>query len=227
MNTRDQYMLEKQQRYLKFIQQYSEPEPPMQQKVLMEQSDREKERKKVSRKARYMEQPSLTMDRYIPSRFRIYNIILDSTFRDLAAYPNANDFVVKLVEPLRNVVAIRLLRTEFYQPSNTTGYFVLNEVRIPLQVYNNIANAYLYLNGYTSTNVANDTSTTFFGRIGPGTEIYPAITGDPTLDPYIYIMQPIEPKLRRFHVKLMNADRSDYAVTNARVIITLAVYCLQ
>lgn len=218
--------MEKQQRYLKFLNQYSEPEPALPRKVLTEQVDREKERKKVSRKARYMEQPSLTMDRYIPSKYRVYNIILDSTFRDTNIYPDANDFVVKLVEPLRNVVAIRLLRTEFFQPANTTGYFVINDARVPLQLYN-VNNAYLYLNGYTSTNVANETSTTFFGRIGPGTEMYPAITGDPTLDPYIYIMNPIEPRLRRFHVKLMNADSSIYPLTNARVVITLALYCLQ
>lgn len=226
MNSVERYQLEKQQRYLKFLQQYSEPEPQLPKKVLLEQVDREKERKKVSRKARYMEQPSLTMDRYIPSKFRIYNIILDSTFRDINVYPNANDFVVKLVEPVRNVVAIRLLRTEFYQPSNTTGYFVMNEVRVPLQLYN-ISSAYLYINGYTSTNVANDTSTTFFGRMGPGTEIYPAVTGDPTLDPYIYVMNPVDPRLRRFHVKLLNADSSVYPVSDARVVITLAVYCLQ
>lgn len=166
----------------------------------------------------------LGMDRYLPAKFRVYNIILDSTFRNTSQFPDANDFVVKLVEPLKNVAAIRMLRTEFYQPSATTGYFVLNEVRVPLQLYN-IESAYLYLNGYVSTNVANDTSTTFFGRIGPGTETYPAVTGNITQDPFIYIMRPTEPRLKRFHVRLLRADGSTYPVANARVVLTLAVYC--
>ena len=214
-NTRDQYLMESQQRYLKFIQQYSEPEINLQPKVLHEQHEREKERKKVSRKAKYMEQPSLTMDRYVPSKFRVYNIVLDSHLRDFSQFPYTNDFVVRLVEPLRNVVAIRMLRTEFAptsNPNNTNLY----------------SNAYLYLNGYTSMYIANDTSTTFFGRIAVGNEMYPAITSDPTLDPYILMLQPVEQKLRRFHVSLMNADRSPYVTgSDASLVITLAIYCLQ
>lgn len=166
-----------------------------------------------------------TLGRYLPNGFRVSTVLLDSAFRDTSMYPHANQFVVKLADAFRDVVALRLLRTEFYQPSNTTGYFVLNEVRVPLQLYN-IESAYLYLNGYQSMQVANEQSTSFFGRVGPGTEMYPAVTGDIRQDPLAYMFMPAEPKLRRFQVKLLKADGSLYNVKNARVVVTLAVYCL-
>lgn len=235
-----QYLLEKQQRYLSFLLEEENREDKVRRRVLQEMGKLPKEKKvttappknkvpQTTSQAVVAKSPanmSLTMDKYMPTRFRVYNVILDSSFRDTIAYPNANDFVVKLTEPITNVAAIRILRTEFYQPSNTTGYFVLNEVRVPLQLYN-IESAYLYLNGYISTTVANDTNTTFFGRIGPGTETYPAVTGDISQDPFIYVLQPIEARMKRFHVKLLQADGSTYPVSNARVVINLAVYSLK
>lgn len=245
-NNQQQYLLEKQQRYLKFLLDEEGREEKVRTRALREMGKLPKEKKQRERSYKnaapqvlnnqvtaptppsqpQQHEMSLTLDRYLPSRFRVYNVILDSNFRDTAAYPNANDFVVRLPEPLQNVAALRILRTEFYQPSNTTGYFVMNEVRIPLQLYN-IESAYLYLNGYVSTSVANDTNTTFFGRIGPGTEMYPAVTGDITQDPFIYVLQPVEARMKRFHIKLLRADGSIYPVTNARVILNLAVYCFR
>jgi hypothetical protein len=244
-NNQKQYMLEKQQRYLNFLLEEESREETVRRRVLQETGRLPKEKKTIAPAirqrtskpqtervvAREVIAPlsanmSLTMDKYLPTRFQVRNVILDSSFRDTLAYPNANDFVVRLTEPITNVAAIRILRTEFYQPSNTTGYFVLNEVRVPLQLYN-IESAYLFLNGYISTTVANDTNTTFFGRIGPGTETYPAITGDITQDPFIYVLQPMEPRMKRFHIKLLHADGSVYEVNNARVVINLAVYSLR
>ena len=151
--------------------------------------------------------------------------MIDSDCRDTTLYPNANDFVVKLQDAIKMVAAIRILKTEFYQPSNSFGYFVLNEAKIPLQLYN-VSHAYLYLNGYKNTIIANDGNAALLGRIGPGMEMYPAITGDPLKDPFICVFRPIEGKLRRFHVKLLNADGSSYPVTNARVVLTIALYCV-
>lgn len=207
-NVSSQYRKEMEQRYLKYVQQ---------------EDDRNvrKPKKRVIKK----EGCVATLDRYIPSTYRVSTIILDSQFRDIYSYPDANNFVSKLMEPLRDVAALRLMRTEFYQPSNTMGYFVMNEVRVPLQLYN-IESAYLYLNAYQSMLVANETNTTFFGRIGPGTEIYPAVTGDIRQDPLMFTLLPSEPRLKRFHVKLLQADGSVYPVTNARVVITLAAYCM-
>ena len=166
-----------------------------------------------------------TTGRYLESGLRVSTLIIDSTFRDTGLYPEANNFVVKLSEPLRDVAGIRLLRTEFYQPSNNVGYFVMNEIQIPLQLYN-IESGYIYLNGYNCVEIANELNTTFFGRIGPGTEVYPAITGDIRQDPLLYTFMPAEEKLRRFHVKLLKGDGSTYQVNNARIVLTLAVYCL-
>lgn len=254
----NQYLLEKQQRYVSFLLDEESREEKVRRRVLQEMGRLPKEKKRIPKPSNVAtiiqqhsqvtnkynndthslqsrnqdivsKQPSdfgLTMDKYLPSRFIVRNVILDSTHRDVIASPNANDFVVRLTEPLLNVAALRILRTEFFQPSNSTGYFVLNGVNIPLQL-NNIESAYLYLNGYISTTIANDTNTTFFGRIIAGTETYPAVTGDITQDPFVYILQPMEPRMKRFHVKLLQADGSTYQVNDARVIINLAVYCMR
>lgn len=246
-----QYAIEKQQRYLSFLLDEESREEKVRKRVLQEMGRLPKEKKRIPKPSNVAtnqhatavnnssdsklqsdivsKQPSnfgLTMDTYLPTRYIVRNVILDSTFRDVIASPNANDFVVRLTEPLTNVAALRILRTEFFQPSNSTGYFVINGTSVPLQLYN-IESAYLYLNGYISTTVANDTNTIFFGRIGPGTETYPAVTGDITQDPFIYILQPMEPRMRRFHVKLLQADGSTYQVNDARVVIHLAVYCMR
>lgn len=243
-SNQQQYLMEKQQRYLRFLMDEEGREEKVRTQVLRDLGKLPKEKKKVTRQKPSNQDSTyvspnpirndalqtmptamtLTMDRYTPSQYRVHNVILDSSFRDVGAHPSANDFVVRLTEPFTHVAALRILRTEFYQPSNTTGYFVMNEVQIPLQLYN-IESAYLFINGYTRTTIANETNTTFFGRIGPGTEIYPAVTGDITQDPFIYIMRPVEPRLRRFHIRLMQADGSPYPVNNARIIIHLAVYC--
>jgi len=234
-NTRDQYLQESQNRYLKFLLKEEAQEKKVRDRVLEEKTlvkEKKKARKPLTNVAtlavkEYPENTSLTMDRYLTTKFRVYNIIVDSSFRDINSYPNANDFVVKLQDNLKNIVALRILRTEYFQPSASTNYFVFNNIRVPIQAYT-MENAYLYLNGYISTNVANDTNTQFFGRIGPGTEIYPAINGNITQDPYIYIFQPMEQKLRRFHIKLLQADGTAYPTeSSARVVITLAAYCLQ
>ena len=231
-NTRSQYLAEAQQRYLKFLQQEESQEQKVRERVLEEKTfpkEKKKARKPLEKVATlaYQERPEnsqLTMDRYLTNKFRVYNVIIDSSFR--AAGTQANDFVSRLEEPFRNVVAIRLLRTEYFQPSTSTNYFVFNSIRVPIQAFT-MENAYLYLNGYTSTVIANESNTQYFGRIGPGTEIYPAVNGSLTQDPYIFILQPIEQKLRRFHVRLHKTDGELYPVDEStRVVLTLAVYCL-
>lgn len=233
MDTQKRYALEMQARYLRYLQAENEAEN----KVLARATANEKRtlRKKKEREGRggnYAQEPNgenaaLTMDRYVAKAptYRLYTLIIDSNHRDVNSYPNANDFVVRVQETFRNVAAVRVLRTEFYQPSNSFGYFVLNEMKVPLQLYN-VEHAYLYLNGYISTAVANDTNVALFGRIGPGTEFYPAVTADIFQDPYIYAMNPVEPRLRKFHVKLLTHDGQQYPVNNARVVLTIAIYCM-
>jgi hypothetical protein len=216
MATHQRYHNELQQRYLKFLQKED---------AQLALASKQMEQQQLAQRRKAKAPVSSTLGRYIPSAFRVSTVLIDSAFRDTNQFPNANDFVVKLPEALRDVGAIRLLRTELYQPTNTVGFFIMNEVRVPLQLYN-IESAYLYLNGYQSMQVTQELNTTFFARIGPGTELYPAVTGDIRQDPHMYTFLPAEQKLRRFHVKLLQADGSLYPVTNARVVLTLAVYGL-
>jgi hypothetical protein len=171
------------------------------------------------------EKASLLMNRMIDSKYIVQTVILDSAHRNLLQFPNANDYVIKILEPLRNVAAVRLLKTEYFEPCSTQGYFVMNGVKIPLQSYN-LDHAYLYLNGWINTIIANDTNTNLFGRVAPGVDTYPAVAGNIENDPYTYILRPSEPRLRRFHVRLLTHEGQLQAVTNARVILTLAFYCL-
>jgi hypothetical protein len=215
MNTQQQYAKEMQERYFKYLQKENEQE-----RVLLEKEkrrQRKQERQETKRQPRESIPP--------PSvAYRVHNVIIDSDFRDTTLYPNANDFVVKTQDTLKNIYAIRLLKTEFYQPSNSFGYFVLNEAKVPLQLYN-VAHAYLYLNGWINTTAANEENIPFFGRIGPGMEMYPPVaSSDPLSDPFMYVCRPPEGKMRRYHVKLLNSNGTAYPVTNARVVLTIAVY---
>ena len=166
------------------------------------------------------------------NKYKVTNIIIDSTFRNQASYPLANDFVVYIGDVLKNVVAIRILKTEFTQSATTNSYFVINSLRIPLQVSTG-SSAYLYLNNYDKnvitdgTTLDSSSTNTYFGRITPGSEIYPAVTGNIFDDPFTYIFNPPQAKLARFHVKLLNPDRSLFSLQDntSTVVITLAAYC--
>lgn len=229
MDAQKQYALEMQARYFKYLQAENEAEA----RVLSRATAAEKKvlRKKREKESRSLaqepngESTALAMDRYVRPTYRLYTLIVDSAHRDVNTYPNANDFVVRVQEVFRNVAAVRILKTEFYQPCNQIGYFVLNDMKVPLQLYN-VEHAYLYLNGYLSTAVANDTNVALFGRVGPGTEFYPAVTADIMQDPYIYVLNPAEPRLRKFHVKLLTHNGQAYPINNARVVLTIAIYCM-
>jgi hypothetical protein len=168
------------------------------------------------------------------SKYVVKNIIIDSSFRNTNTYTLANDFVVYIGDTFKNVIALRLLKSELTEAINDTSYFVLNSVATPLQTQ--IGNsAYLYLNNYDNymvtdgTTADNATNNVFFGRIIPGVDVYPAASGYPLDDPYTYMLNPPLAKLNRFHIKLLNADKSLYAFSNpqtaAKVILTIAVYC--
>lgn len=222
-----QYQNELNQRYLRYLQSASVATDAALDMLGSKVSRRSKQRKAADANdvnGDKGESATLMMNRSLAPKYKVQTVIIDSAHRNAALYPNANDFVVKLVEPLKQVVAIRVMKTEYFQPCNSVGYFVMNGARIPLQVYN-LDHAYLYLNGYINTLVANEVNLPTFGRIGPGTEVYPSVTGDITQDPYIYVMRPAEPKLKRFHVRLLTHDGQLYAVDNPRIILTLAVYC--
>jgi len=166
------------------------------------------------------------------NKYKVTNVVIDSSFRNQSSYPLANDFVVYIGDVLKNVVAIRILKTEFTQSTSANSYFVINSISIPLQVTTGNS-AYLYLNNYDKnvitdgTNGDSSSANTFFGRVAPGSEIYPAINGNVLDDPFTYILNPPVQKMSRFHIKLLNADRSLFTLQDnaSSIIITLAVYC--
>ncbi len=226
MDNNQQYNREKYERYMKTFRDAYEPinDNLLYKKEKKEKKERAKKASKSNENRFVKASASLAMDAYTYSFYHTSTLIIDSAFRDINMHPHPNNFVVKLTEPLKDVAAIRLLRTEYYDPSSNNGYFVINQVKVPLQLYS-MESAYLYLNGYSLLEMTNDTTNEVFGRLAVGTESYPAITSDITNDPFVYIFRPQEPKLRRFHVKLMNPDGSLYTTQSARVILTLAVYC--
>lgn len=231
MNAQQKYALEMQARYYKYLQAEAESEKKLvaratenEKKTLRKR--REREPKNYAQEANG-ENAGLAMDRYMPKGltpvYRLHTLIIDSSHRDVNVYPNTNDFVVKIQDSFRNVAAVRILRSEFYSPTNNVGAFIVNQAQVPLQLYN-LDHAYLYLNAYTNMMIANDGNLALFGRVGPGTEHYPAVSANIMDDPYAYVLSPMEPRLRRFHVKLLTHEGLAYPVNNARLVLTLAIY---
>jgi 3-isopropylmalate dehydratase small subunit len=157
------------------------------------------------------ESAGLALETYVPSLYTVQNVILDSSF---SSYPNnsKNKFLLELSDPLKNVYAIRILRTDFVNTTNS----------------NPIYNAYLYLNGYINTILANGLNTRIYTKLFNNTNIYPSVSSDITMDPYIYIFKPIDSILNKFNIQIMNADGTlyDFGENSINLTITLAVYTI-
>lgn len=211
------YRYETEQKLLKYIQANDDNREKSladNKKILIkEQKKREKNAIKANQASitNSNESSSLSLETYLPTTYRVSNVILDSSFKSENFADN--NFILKLSDPLKNVVALRILRTEFLNTSNKN---------------NNFDNVYLYLNGYINTYLANETNTQIYGRLIAGTETYTAISSDIRNDPFIYIFRPIENSLSKFEIKLLNADGSLYDLqnNNSSIIITLAVYTI-
>lgn len=204
-------------RLFKYLQAQAEPEEKKRiEKLEKEQRRRERAAAKANQSPINIsnQSSSLGLENYLPTNYRVNNLILDSSYKSLNY--SDNDFVLKLSDPLKNVAAIRILRTEFINIDKPNIY------------EKNFDNIYLYLNGYTNTFIADENNTQIYGRLLGGNETYPAISGDIRNDPYIYIFRPIEHSLSRFHIKLLNHDGSLYNLEGyrAKVVITLAVYSI-
>lgn len=220
------YRLEAEKKLLKFIQEnddHREQSMSDSKKILVkEQKRRDKNAIKANQASitNSNESSALSMETYLPTTYRVTNLILDSYFVATNYRKNSNllnQFILKLSDPLRNVVAIRILRTEFI---NLTDSQDINYVALK--------NAYIYFNGYINTFIANETNTQIYGRLIAGTEIYPGISSDIRNDPFVYIFRPIENSLSRFEIKILNGDGSlyDFHDNNIQIVITLAVYTI-
>lgn len=148
-----------------------------------------------------------TLLRATSSGVRVTQVVIDAALRDTSKYANTNSFVVHLAEPIRDVVAIRLARTDYTdaQYGATPAYISLNE--------------------YSNLQVANGQSTNFFARLTAGAETFP-VSGDAFMtSPYTYVMRPIARKLERFEVKVLTAAGALHPATTAALALTLTIYC--
>lgn len=143
------------------------------------------------------------------SNYKIYQVLLDSNDRNKTTFVSPTNYVLKLATPLRNVFAVRLLKSEFLYNSLTLGNGV-----------------YVYLNGYKLLirNQEQDILS-LFARITPGINDFQCVTTNILDDPYTYILNPMEPKLDRFEVQLYDADNKKKEDVHFNLIMHLAIFC--
>lgn len=158
-------------------------------------------------------------------KIRQHTVILDSNDRDISMFPSPNEWVVEINDTIKNCLAIRLLRSE-YSLATSFSSFLVNDTRIPIQLFRTV-NAYIYLNGYGNIKVANKSSALLFSQISAGIEVLPPITNNFLYDPYAYVFNPIQEKLNRFHVALVDGKGNKIHIEepdNIRIILSLAVF---
>lgn len=154
-------------------------------------------------------------------------LILDSNDRDVSQFVSPCNFDLKTLEVFENVVAIRLIRTEYTIADSFTSVLINNQP-IPLQFFKPI-HAFVYLNGYNKLKIANKLTTPIFSQISAGVETLPPCNDDIRLDPYAYILNPIEKKLDRFEVKILTNEGEIVEINEpekVRVVLTLAIYTI-
>lgn len=152
-------------------------------------------------------------------------LVLDSNDRDRSLYPLPNDFILKSIEDYKNVVCVRIIRTEYSIVDAFTS-IVVNNQPVPIQFFKPI-HAFLYLNGYDKLKIANDSSTPVISQLAAGTDTFPPISGSLSMDPYAHIIRPMEKKLNRFHVKIVDNKGITIPIQEPeriRVVITIAVF---
>jgi hypothetical protein len=153
-------------------------------------------------------------------------IIIDSNARNKDQYALPNDFVINISETLKNVIVLRLLRTEYLLNDAAFTTALINNQPVPLQLFKHIQ-AFVYLNGYSKIKLANKMTVPIFSQLSAGVETLPASNDNLKLDPYAYILNPIEEKLDKFHVKILDELGNKISIIDPdkiRVILTLAIY---
>lgn len=154
-------------------------------------------------------------------------VILDSENRD--KLNNINDFNLKLIEEYKNVYAVRILKTEYTYSDSKFDILTINGETISLQGFKSI-NGYLYLNGYKNIDIASKSTTELFSQLSPGINDFPILNDNIKLDPYTYILNPIEKKLNRFDIKILNSNGDKINIENEaklRLRLTLLIVCLE
>lgn len=143
------------------------------------------------------------------ANYKIYQILLDSNDRDKSIYPNMSNYVLKAATHFRNVFGVRLLKSELLYHSLTQGngvYLALNDYRLLVR------------------NEKQD-QLALFARITPGINDFQCVTTNILDDPYTYILNPMEPKLLRFEMKLYDSDNTLIKDNHFNLILHLAIFC--
>lgn len=143
------------------------------------------------------------------ANYKIHQILLDSNDRDKSIYPNMNSYVLKAATHFRNVFGVRLLKSELLYHSLAPGngvYLALNDYRLLIR------------------NEKQD-QLALFARITPGVNDFQCVTTSILDDPYTYILNPMEPKLLRFEIKLYDSDNILIKDNHFNLILHLAIFC--
>jgi hypothetical protein len=143
------------------------------------------------------------------SNYKIHQVLLDSSDRNISTFPHPNHFVLKVANFYRNVFAVRILKSELLYNSNVIG----NGVYMSLNDYKHIAR--------------NETQDTLalFSRITPGVCDFSCVTTNILDDPYTHILNPMEPKMQRFEIKLYENDNTLKIDSHFTLILHLALFC--
>lgn len=166
-----------------------------------------------------------TLPQTIKRRFKQQTLILDNT-NSIIQSENPNEFIVELMDSLKNVVALRLLKTEYTMPSSV-AYLLVSGKKIAYSIFNTVA-VYIYLNGYSNILLCNNKNNELFAQMSVGADMMPALSGNFFYDPYSYIFNPIQKKLKRFHVKICdNAGNILPNTGDIRVILTIAAFTVE
>jgi len=169
----------------------------------------------------------LGMNVYSKNNLKQQIIVLDSLDRDRNLFPSINEYVLRLSESIKNCVAMRLLRTE-YVLNNSYSTILINNHEVPINIYKPLS-SYLFLNGYSKIKIANESNLQAFHQMSPGIITLPSITNNILLDPYTYVFNPIEKRLKRFDVGLIDNQGKKVDIANgdeSRLILTFTVFTL-
>jgi hypothetical protein len=153
-------------------------------------------------------------------------IVIDSNTRNKDDYLLPNDFVITLSEILKNVIAIRLIRTEYLINDAAFTAALINNQPVPLQLFKHIQ-AFIYLNGYGKIKLANKMTIPIFSQLSAGVETLPPSNDNIKFDPYAYILNPRAEKLDKFHIKILDGLGEKVPIIDPdkiRLILTLAIY---
>jgi hypothetical protein len=158
-------------------------------------------------------------------KFTVHQVFLSSADKDVATQTPTN-FTVTLPTELKRVVAIRPLHAVFYEDATLVAQVELGGALLPVRIFSGDG-LFMNLNDYDHMHTAKAKNVPVFTRI-QGEEVYPAVPAEFWTDPYTYVLNPLEPRLKKFNIKLYDSSTMDiYAPAtpaNASFNITLAVY---